>query len=187
MSEETQPAADPTPVVVGTHVPGGWREWVVTLGGAGLSPAASGTVGSFVTIIILAVTLWGLPRDSAGAPMFWYWNGTLLLAMFVFCALCVWLGPWTYRRYGRKDPGQCVLDEGAGICLTALFLPIGPGWRAAYALVAAFFTFRVFDVLKPPPAKQLESLPQGWGILMDDLAAAVYANLACQVLLRLAF
>jgi phosphatidylglycerophosphatase A len=160
---------------------------VVTLLGAGHSPVASGTVGSFVACILLGLVLWGLPRDSTGAPSFWAWNTTLLVGVIVFSAVCVWLGPWTYARYGRKDPGQCVLDEGAGVCLTALFLPIGPGWRAAYALMAAFFMFRVFDVLKPPPARQLERLPQGWGILMDDLAAAVYANLACQLLLRVVF
>ena len=170
-----------------TRVPGGWREWVVTLGGAGLSPAASGTVGSLVTTIILGVSLWSVPRDGSGAPSFWIWHGTHAFGVVLFSAMCVMLGPWTYRRYGRKDPGQCVLDEGAGICLTGLFLPIGAGSRPAYALVAAFLMFRIFDVLKPPPCKHLEKLPHGWGILMDDLMAAVYANLACQVLLRVGF
>jgi phosphatidylglycerophosphatase A len=50
----------------------------------------------------------------------------------------------------------------------------------------AFLAFRAFDVTKPAPARQLEALPGGWGILFDDLAAAVYANLLCQVLLRVA-
>jgi phosphatidylglycerophosphatase A len=52
-------------------------------------------------------------------------------------------------------------------------------------LLLAFAAFRLFDVTKPPPARQLEHLPAGWGILMDDLAAAVYANLLCQIILRL--
>jgi phosphatidylglycerophosphatase A len=105
----------------------------------------------------------------------------------LFSVMCVWLGPWTYRRYGRKDPGQCVLDEGAGVCLTGLFLPLGAGWRPMYALVLAFFVFRIFDVLKPWPCRKLEGLPGGWGILVDDLMAAVYANVACQVVLRVGF
>jgi phosphatidylglycerophosphatase A len=76
------------------------------------------------------------------------------------------------------------LDEGAGIFLTALFVPIYPGWRELWALLAIFLAFRVFDIVKLAPAKQLEKLPYGWGILLDDLAAAVYANIICQVLLR---
>jgi phosphatidylglycerophosphatase A len=157
---------------------------VVTLGGAGFSPVASGTAGSLVAIVILGVIWWALPSQ---ARSFWVWNAILVLGVAGHSALCVALGPWTIRQYGRKDPGQCVLDEGAGICLTALFLPMGTGWRPIYVLGAVFFVFRVFDVLKPPPARQLERLPEGWGILMDDLAAAVYANLVCQVVFRLVF
>jgi len=105
----------------------------------------------------------------------------------LFGGLCVALGRWTVEYYGRKDPGSCVLDEAAGICLTALFVPIYTGWREVWALLAVFVAFRIFDIVKLPPAKQLERLPYGWGILMDDLAAAVYANLVCQVVLRWAF
>ena len=98
--------------------------------------------------------------------------------------LCVGLGRWATEYYGRKDPGSCVLDEGAGICLTALCLPIYPGWRECWALLAVFVAFRLFDITKLPPAKRLERLPHGWGILMDDLAAAVYANVVCQAVVR---
>ena len=83
---------------------------------------------------------------------------------------------------GRKDPGPVVLDEAAGICLTLLFQPFKHG---AWVFVAGFLAFRLFDITKPPPARQLEKLPAGWGILLDDLAAAVYANLLCQLLLRI--
>jgi phosphatidylglycerophosphatase A len=65
--------------------------------------------------------------------------------------------------------------------LTLLLVPMR---RCAWVVLAGFIAFRVFDVTKPPPARQLEKLPEGWGILLDDLAAAVYANLACQVLFR---
>jgi phosphatidylglycerophosphatase A len=65
-----------------------------------------------------------------------------------------------------------------------LLLPARTGWATGINLAAAFVAFRIFDITKPPPARQLEALPAGWGILLDDLAAAVYANLACQILLR---
>jgi phosphatidylglycerophosphatase A len=92
-------------------------------------------------------------------------------------------------HFTRKDPGPFVLDEAAGVCLTWLALPGNPdAWSPhAWAVVSAvfvFLAFRVFDILKPPPARQLEKLPEGWGILADDLMAAVYANLACQLVLR---
>ena len=76
------------------------------------------------------------------------------------------------------------LDEAAGICLTLLLLPPRDGWGLFFTLAVAFAAFRLFDVTKPPPARALEKLPAGWGILCDDLAAAVYANLLCQILLR---
>jgi phosphatidylglycerophosphatase A len=112
------------------------------------------------------------------------WNIILVGGILIYGALCVALGQWATEYYGRKDPGACVLDEGAGICLTALLVPLYPGVREGWALFAVFVAFRFFDILKLPPAKQLERLPYGWGILLDDLAAAVYANIVCQVVLR---
>lgn len=76
------------------------------------------------------------------------------------------------RELGRKDPGQVVIDEVAGqlipLCIAA------PTWK--YAL-AAFILFRGFDIWKPPPVRQLERLPGGTGIMLDDVAAGVYALL----------
>jgi phosphatidylglycerophosphatase A len=104
--------------------------------------------------------------------------------LVLFSVLNVGMAPWAIKEFGNKDPGKFVLDEAAGICLTILFLPMRTGWGAGIALAAAFVAFRIFDITKPPPARQLEGLPMGWGILMDDLAAGVYANLVCQVVLR---
>ena len=58
------------------------------------------------------------------------------------------------------------------------------GWTQLIVLSVAFTFFRLFDILKPPPVRQLERLPHGWGILMDDLAAGVYANILGQILIR---
>jgi phosphatidylglycerophosphatase A len=65
-----------------------------------------------------------------------------------------------------------------------LFLPVRGEWRELWVVLIAFVAFRFFDILKPPPCRQLEKLPAGWGILMDDLMAGVYANLASQLVIR---
>jgi phosphatidylglycerophosphatase A len=148
-----------------------WRLWVVTLGGAGLLPIMPGTWGSAVA----AGLAWEAYR--AGWPL----TEMLIAGLILFSVLCVWLGDWAQAFLGRKDPGPVVLDEAAGICLTLLAQPMRHG---AWVILAAFVAFRIFDVTKPPPARQLEKLPGGWGILLDDLAAAAYANLACQIIFR---
>jgi phosphatidylglycerophosphatase A len=152
-----------------------WPIWIVTLGGAGLLKPAPGTWGSLAAILCL-FGLHAISSDQA-------WPVELVIGILVLGTANVRLGKWIVAYFGRSDPGSCVVDEGAGICLTLLGLPMGRPW-ATFA--AAFIAFRVFDILKPPPATQLEHLPLGWGILMDDLAAAVYANLLCQIVLRYA-
>src|SRR3982751_1718858 len=148
-----------------------------------MSPVAPGTAGSLVAVVILGALL-VIFREMGWALTAGVWNGILVAGVVGYGALCVGLGRWATEYYGRKDPGACVLDEGAGICLTALFVPIYPGWREAWPLVAAFVAVRLFDIVKFPPAKRLERLPHGWGILLDDLAAAVYANVVCQAIVR---
>ena len=107
--------------------------------------------------------------------------------MLIVCVLasiaCVALGPFTERAFGKKDPGQCTIDEVAGQALTYLLLPL-EGISAPAVVISGFLAFRVFDILKPPPARQLEKLPAGWGVLLDDLAAGLYANVLLQVLVR---
>ena len=153
------------------------RKWIVTFFGSGLSPVAPGTAGSLAAAIVLYAVALADPSPTA-------WAGVLVAGLFVAGTLNVVLGPWAIAHFGRKDPQPVVLDEVAGVCLTALLMPtVGP--HRLWTLVVAFAAFRLFDVTKPPPARQLERLPAGWGILADDLAAAVYANLLGQVVLRL--
>lgn len=149
-----------------------WQLWLVTMGGAGLLPKMPGTYGSAVA----AFGCWLILPKSPLSSTPWILIAGLLLFSFV----CVWLGGWAQEFLGRKDPGPVVVDEGAGICLTLLFQPHYGAWT----ILIAFIAFRLFDITKPPPARQLEKLPAGWGILLDDLAAAVYANLVCQLFLR---
>jgi phosphatidylglycerophosphatase A len=151
------------------------KKFLVTMAGVGFLPA-SGTFASLLTCLILLPIL---------ALLSYFWQNVVAAGgLLLFSAMNIALAPWAIARFGDKDPGQFVLDEAAGICLTVLFLPPRPGWEIWINLAAAFVAFRLFDITKPPPARQLERLPMGWGILMDDLAAAIYANLLCQVVLR---
>ena len=83
------------------------------------------------------------------------------------------------RGCGKKDPQHVVIDEVAGQLVTLIAAPIG--WKA---LLAGFILFRVFDVIKPPPVRSLEKLPEGTGIVVDDLGAGVYALIVLQVLVH---
>jgi phosphatidylglycerophosphatase A len=100
------------------------------------------------------------------------------------CAGTVWWGPWAVQTYGRPDPGQCVSDEAAGQWLALLWMPAAGAPQALGVAGAQFLLFRVLDIIKPPPARQLERLPAGWGILLDDVAAGLLANMVGQVLFR---
>src|SRR6266852_3956634 len=83
------------------------------------------------------------------------------------------------RAYGVKDPQFVVIDEVAGQWIALLFAP-----RAWKTLLAGFILFRVFDIVKPPPVRQLERLPEGTGIVIDDIGAGLYALLVLQLLLH---
>ncbi len=79
------------------------------------------------------------------------------------------------------DSRKIVIDEWAGMFITLLFVPYSPA-----VFVMAFFAFRLYDVVKVPPAAQLERLPRGWGVTMDDVAAGVYANITVRLILLVA-
>lgn len=159
--------------------------------GLGYAPVASGTFGSAGALCI-SVIVWAAWPAEAVVSIDAAW-----VALFALSSIgCVVWGPWAVGYYAKRarkagDPGHVVLDEFAGqwVALIAIPLPIGydqvVGVMAVFA--TQFFFFRLFDVIKPPPARQFEKLPAGWGILMDDIAAAVYANLIGQVLFRVIF
>ena len=102
-----------------------------------------------------------------------------------FCSSS-WLSPLGFllqtleaRGCGIEDPSHVVIDEVAGQLVTLIACPIH--WQA---LLAGFILFRVFDILKPPPIRSLERLPEGTGIVVDDLGAGVYALIILQALLH---
>jgi phosphatidylglycerophosphatase A len=133
---------------------------VATVGGAGFFPVAPGTVGSAVGVAIYMLTR-GWPALAQFA------------LLFFIVVIGIWAGGVTEKALGREDPGPVVIDEVAGQLVT-LFLT-GVGWPGA---IAGFFIFRVMDIIKPPPARQLEALHGGLGIMADDLAAGLY-GLGC--------
>jgi phosphatidylglycerophosphatase A len=161
------------------------RVWVVTLGGAGLAPRAPGTAGSVVTagLVLAAYALIG----GGSRPEPSTWMAVLLAGVAVFGLISLGLGAWACRHFGRADPPQFVLDEAAGVCLSMIFVPTLDPWRQAAVIALALAAFRFFDILKPPPVRQLEKLSGAWGILLDDLAAGVYANVVTQMVVRSAF
>jgi len=94
------------------------------------------------------------------------WIGVLLAAS----ALGVYSAGRVAPEWG-EDPGRVVIDEGVGFLFAVAFLPPSAG-----VVIAGFFVFRAFDIVKPPPARQLEALPGGWGIVADDVVAGLYSN-----------
>lgn len=130
-----------------------------TFFGAGLSPIAPGTAGSAAA----AAVLLAVPADRY-AP---------IVALLALCAALAGprLADELIAATGRHDPGRFVLDEAAGLWIAA--------WRPEQIglpdLILAFFAFRLFDIWKPWPARALERLPGGLGVVADDLAAGAYA------------
>jgi phosphatidylglycerophosphatase A len=157
----------------------------VTVFGSGFLPLAPGTWGSLAAVAAFAV-LWSLVT-AAGAPRAVI-EIVLVAGVLASSVVSVRLGGWAVARFGRSDPRPFVLDEVAGQWAALLALPVGyhaEVWAVAWVAGLSFALFRVFDVVKPAPARRAESLPAGWGILLDDLVAGVYANLVGQVLWRL--
>jgi len=127
--------------------------------GSGYSPVAPGTAGSLVGLLLF------LPL--AGRALW-----IQLAAVVAVTILGVLAGGRLATTLGAKDPGVVVVDEVAGQWITFLALPMTP-----VIAVAGFLLFRVMDIVKPWPARALERLPGGLGIMADDVAAGIYAHL----------
>lgn len=151
---------------------------LITTFGLGHMRPASGTWGSMPPVALAAVLmLAGLgPLDT---PLAYY--GVLALTFVVFCWACVAHGDRAEARFGGKDPSEVVADETAGMTIPLIAIPWAglETWPKTFATLAlCFVAFRVMDIIKPPPARGLQRIPGGWGILIDDLLAGVYAAAA---------
>ena len=154
-------------------VKAGWRDRAVlglaTVGPCGYAPVAPGTFGS-----------------AAGLLLFWAVRATGSLAveaavLLAVTAVGVAAATRAESAVGRRDPGLIVIDETAGMLLTLAAVPVGPAGAAV-----GFLAFRLFDIVKPFPARRAERLPGGWGVMADDLVAGLYAQALLRLLLWLA-
>jgi phosphatidylglycerophosphatase A len=139
---------------------------LATFFGAGYSPVAPGTAGSLAAIPLLVLLRMTTPAWVEAAC------GVILLGAGV------WSASAAERLLSCEDPGPVVIDEVVGMLVTMFAVPLT--WPT---VVAGFLAFRVMDITKPFPARRLERLGGGWGIMADDVAAGVYAHLALRVVL----
>lgn len=149
-----------------------WAWAVGTFFGAGLLKPGPGTYGA-----VAALLLWYGAAHLFSSSPFVLAIGTTIAAVLM-TGIGIPASTIVARESGRKDPGFVVVDEAAGQLIA--LIGISADWR--HAAVSLLF-FRIFDILKPPPVRQFEKLPEGTGIMMDDVVAGVLA-LLCAHLVR---
>jgi phosphatidylglycerophosphatase A len=136
--------------------------------GTGYSPVASGTVGSFLAMLI-----------------YWYafpYNQLYVLALAaIVTAISVYTGGEAEKIFNSRDDGRIVIDEFAGYYVSILFLP-----KTLFFTIGAFLLFRLFDVIKPWFVNRVQDWKGGWGVTFDDVFAGMFANITLQVI-RYAF
>jgi phosphatidylglycerophosphatase A len=144
------------------------RRFVILLAtwwGVGFSPLAPGTVGTLAAIPLFLI--------FSLLPLWLYLCCLLGLAL-----LACWAAGRAETIFGQRDPGAVVVDEVVGFLVVMIALP--PTWPS---LLAGFVLFRAFDVIKPPPIRFLErTVPGGYGVVLDDVLAAIYAHIALRII-----
>jgi phosphatidylglycerophosphatase A len=161
------------------------RLLLITTFGLGHMRPASGTWGSMPTVVLAAALMFAGAGPAASPVLY---HAVLIAWMLIFCIACLVGGREAEAAFGKKDPGQAVADETAGQAIPLLFLPAVATSTTNHTLLTlalAFVAFRVFDIIKLPPARQLQRLKGGIGILIDDLIAGVHALIVVQIVTRL--
>jgi len=145
---------------------GKWYRWAAFGFGSGFSPIAPGTVGTLLGIPIIILFQF-LPN------LFWFF-GALLIAL-----MSVWSSSRVSSELGFKDHPAIVIDEIAGFVVTMALIPVT--WQS---IALGFLLFRLFDIIKPPPAGWIDRhMSGGIGITADDVVAGVYANVVMHAVL----
>lgn len=133
----------------------------------GLSPIAPGTFGAMLGVLIHVLIVLVLPENLKIAA--------LIVAFITICASHFMLTSWAEEFWHCKDPQNFVLDEVAGYLLVPILFHHGHPWQI---VLWGFIWFRLLDIIKIPPARQIDrSMHGAWGILLDDLVSALYAVL----------
>ena len=107
-------------------------------------------------------------------------RGALILLSLAVIAIGIPAATKVASAYGNKDPQNVIIDEVAGQWITLIAVPVA--WKS---LLVGFILFRGFDIFKPPPIRRIETLPGGFGIVLDDVAAGIYASIMMHLLLYL--
>ena len=141
-----------------------WAWAIATFFGAGLGKPGPGTWGSVAAVLLWALFAWTVHPSPTAIFL------ALIAGILISIVLGIPAATIAARESGRHDPGFVVIDEVAGQWIALLGSPAD--WK--HALIALFL-FRLFDITKPFPARRLERLPAGWGIVFDDVAAGLYA------------
>ncbi len=133
----------------------------------GYLPAMPGTIGSIGGVLFFLMVY----KDAR----------LYLISTVVLAVLGLLVINKAEEIFGKKDAKQIIIDEAVGILIAFLFVPQRP-----FVLLFAFVAFRIFDILKPYPIKKIEAINSPWGVMLDDAAAGIYANLAAQIFAILA-
>jgi len=148
-----------------------WAKLTATFFGTGLLHPGPGSWGSAATVLLWwLVSGWINPHWQPAAAMF-------LAAVAILVGIPA--ATQMARSTGLKDPQFVVIDEVAGQLITLIAVPVS--WKS---LLLGFILFRGFDIVKPPPVRQLEHLPEGIGIVLDDVGAGLYALALMQLALH---
>ena len=146
-----------------------WATLVATFFGAGKLRPGPGTWGSLATVMLWWLLSRAIPPDRQALAAV----GLAILTILIGIPAATRVA----RASGLKDPQFVVIDEVAGQLITLIAIPVS--WKS---LLLGFILFRGFDIVKPPPVRQLERLPDGIGIVVDDMGAGLYALVIMQIL-----
>ncbi len=177
MTIDNDPAAKRSagvpPAVAGASRPRGplWATAIATFFGVGYLHPGPGTWGSATTVLLWWLVSRWVPVN--GRP----WAAGLLALAAVLAGIPA--ATRVARTSGRKDPQFVVIDEVAGQLIALIGAPVA--WQS---LLLGFILFRAFDIVKPPPVRRLEQLPEGLGIVVDDVGAGFYALVVMQIVLH---
>ena len=148
-----------------------WSTLIATFFGIGYMKPGPGTWGSAAGLLLWATLAYRLPASARTL--------TIIILAGVVTLIGIPAATQVARAFTRKDPQFVVIDEVAGQLITLIAAPLT--WKT---FLAGFILFRAFDIVKPPPVRQLEKLPEGTGIVLDDIAAGLYALGVMQLLLH---
>jgi phosphatidylglycerophosphatase A len=154
-----------------TRKAGTWAWVSATFFGAGRLPVAPGTWGSAATVLLWWAATRVIPQRLQPECAIGFAAAAVVIGIPAATRVA--------RELARKDPGCVVIDEVAGQLITLIAVPVS--WKT---LLVGFILFRAFDTTKPPPVRQLERLPEGTGIVVDDIGAGIYALIVMQILLH---